>query len=65
MLIGIVVKNGIVLIDLHYSYVVSGACLLFIRSSFRAVARLRPVLMTTFYHYSGTVPMAIGGGERF
>ncbi|WP_306669601.1 efflux RND transporter permease subunit [Phocaeicola dorei] len=55
-------KNGIVLID-YLPYVVSGACLLFIRSLFRAVVVLRPVLMTTLTTILGMVPMAIGGGE--
>jgi hypothetical protein len=62
MLIGIVVKNGIVLIDyitlcrergmsVIHSVVVSGR------------SRLRPVLMTTLTTILGMVPMAIGGGE--
>jgi HAE1 family hydrophobic/amphiphilic exporter-1 len=62
MLIGIVVKNGIVLIDyitlcrergmaVIHSVVVSGR------------SRLRPVLMTTLTTILGMVPMAVGGGE--
>ncbi len=62
MLIGIVVKNGIVLIDyitlcrergmsVIHSVVVTGR------------SRLRPVLMTTLTTILGMVPMAIGGGE--
>lgn len=62
MLIGIVVKNGIVLIDyitlcrergmgVIHSVVVAGR------------SRLRPVLMTTLTTILGMVPMAIGGGE--
>ena len=62
MLIGIVVKNGIVLID----YIT--LC----RERGRAVknsvvtagkSRLRPVLMTTMTTILGMVPMAIGGGQ--
>ena len=51
MLIGIVVKNGIVLID----YIT--LC------RERGRSRLRPVLMTTLTTILGMVPMAIGGGE--
>ena len=62
MLMGIVVKNGIVLIDyiilcrergmgIPYSVVTSGK------------SRLRPVLMTTLTTVLGMVPMAIGTGE--
>jgi HAE1 family hydrophobic/amphiphilic exporter-1 len=62
MLIGIVVKNGIVLIDyitlcrergmaVIHSVVVSGR------------SRLRPVLMTTLTTILGMVPMAVGSGE--
>lgn len=62
MLIGIVVKNGIVLIDyislcrergmgVIHSVVTAGR------------SRLRPVLMTTMTTILGMVPMAIGGGE--
>lgn len=62
MLIGIVVKNGIVLIDyitlcrergmaVIHSVVTSGR------------SRLRPVLMTTLTTILGMVPMALGSGE--
>jgi HAE1 family hydrophobic/amphiphilic exporter-1 len=62
MLIGIVVKNGIVLIDyitlcrergmaVLHSVVTSGK------------SRLRPVLMTTATTVLGMIPMAIGGGQ--
>jgi HAE1 family hydrophobic/amphiphilic exporter-1 len=62
MLIGIVVKNGIVLIDyitlcrergmaVIHSVVTSGR------------SRLRPVLMTTLTTILGMVPMAVGSGE--
>ena len=62
MLIGIVVKNGIVLIDytnlnrergysITYSVIHAGR------------SRLRPVLMTTLTTVFGMIPMAIGTGE--
>ncbi len=62
MLMGIVVKNGIVLIDyiilcrergmgIAYAIVTSGR------------SRLRPVLMTTLTTVLGMVPLAIGSGE--
>ena len=62
MLIGIVVKNGIVLIDyitlcrergqsVLHSVVTAGK------------SRLRPVLMTTATTVLGMIPMAIGGGQ--
>lgn len=62
MLVGIVVKNGIVLVDYInlnrergiavINAVVSGG-----------KSRLRPVLMTTLTTILGMVPMAIGGGQ--
>ncbi|HUP90985.1 MAG TPA: efflux RND transporter permease subunit, partial [Solimonas sp.] len=62
MLAGIVVKNGIVLIDLvnrlrdegmeRTAAVIEGGR-----------ARLRPILMTTLTAVLGLLPMAIGGGE--
>ena len=62
MLVGIVVKNGIVLVDyinlnrergssIIHSVVTGGK------------SRLRPVLMTTLTTILGMVPMAIGGGQ--
>ena len=62
MLVGIVVKNGIVLIDyinlmrdrghaLNEAIALSGA------------SRLRPVLMTAFTTLLGMLPMALSGGE--
>ncbi len=62
MLVGIVVKNGIVLIDYtlllrQRGYGVRQAVLKAGRS------RLRPVLMTTLTTVLGMVPMAIGVGE--
>ena len=62
MLIGIVVKNGIVLIDYITLNRERGM------SVRRAVldaghSRMRPVLMTSLTTILGMVPMAIGGGE--
>lgn len=62
MLVGIVVKNGIVLVDytnlmrdrgyeLNEAIALSGA------------SRLRPVLMTAFTTILGMVPMALSSGE--
>ena len=62
MLVGIVVKNGIVLVDyinlmrdrnyeLHEAIALAGA------------SRLRPVLMTAFTTMLGMVPMALSRGE--
>lgn len=61
MLIGIVVKNGIVLID--YTQLMRERGMGLIRSAVVAGrSRLRPVLMTTLTTILGMVPMAIGGG---
>lgn len=62
MLIGIVVKNGIVLIDYTRLCRERGMS---IRNSVVAAgrSRLRPVLMTTATTVLGLVPMAIGIGE--
>lgn len=62
MLIGIVVKNGIVLIDF------TGLCrergLSVIQSTVRAArSRLRPVLMTTMTTILGMIPMALSHGQ--
>ena len=62
MLIGIVVKNGIVLIDF------TGLCrergLSAIQSTVKAArSRLRPVLMTTMTTILGMIPMAISQGQ--
>ena len=62
ILMGIVVKNGIVLIDYtilmrERGYSVSQA------SVIAANSRLRPILMTTLTTVLGMVPMAIGQGE--
>jgi HAE1 family hydrophobic/amphiphilic exporter-1 len=62
MLIGIVVKNGIVLIDYIHMLRERG------QSVVQAVvnsakSRLRPVLMTTLTTILGMVPMAIGTGQ--
>ncbi len=62
MLIGIVVKNGIVLID--YITLCRERGMSVVHSVVTAgKSRLRPVLMTTLTTILGMVPMAIGGGE--
>ena len=61
MLIGIVVKNGIVLID--YTMLLRERGLGLIQASIRAgKSRLRPVLMTTLTTVLGMVPMAVSQG---
>lgn len=61
MLIGIVVKNGIVLID--YTQLMRERGMGLIRSSVVAAkSRLRPILMTTLTTILGMVPMAISQG---
>ena len=62
MLVGIVTKNGIVMVDYMNLLVERGS------DVFDAViaggkSRLRPVLMTSFTTILGMLPMAIGGGE--
>ena len=62
ILMGIVVKNGIVLIDYtilmrERGYSVAEA------STIAANSRLRPILMTTLTTVLGLIPMAIGQGE--
>ncbi|MBR2360206.1 MAG: efflux RND transporter permease subunit [Bacteroidaceae bacterium] len=62
MLIGIVVKNGIVLID--YTMLCRERGMAVLNSVVTAGrSRLRPVLMTTLTTILGMVPMAIGSGE--
>ncbi|MBQ0057906.1 MAG: efflux RND transporter permease subunit [Bacteroidales bacterium] len=62
MLIGIVVKNGIVLID--YIHLLRERGLSVIQAVVAAGrSRLRPVLMTTLTTILGMVPMAIGTGQ--
>lgn len=61
MLIGIVVKNGIVLID--YTNLMRERGNGLIRSAtIAARSRLRPILMTTLTTILGMVPMAVGQG---
>ncbi len=62
MLVGIVTKNGIVMVDYMNLLIERGS------DVFDAViaggkSRLRPVLMTSFTTVLGMVPMAVGGGE--
>lgn len=62
MLIGIVVKNGIVLID--YITLCRERGLAVLNSVLTAgKSRLRPVLMTTATTVLGMIPMAVGGGQ--
>jgi HAE1 family hydrophobic/amphiphilic exporter-1 len=62
MLIGIVVKNGIVLVDYIILCRERGQAIInAVVTSGRS--RLRPVLMTTMTTILGMVPMAIGGGQ--
>ena len=62
MLIGIVVKNGIVLID--YITLCRERGMAVINSVVTSgKSRLRPVLMTTATTVLGMIPMAIGGGQ--
>ena len=61
MLIGIVVKNGIVLID--YTQLLRERGIGLIRASVMAArSRLRPILMTTLTTILGMLPMAISHG---
>lgn len=61
MLIGIVVKNGIVLID--YTQLLRERGIGLVRSaSMAARSRLRPILMTTLTTILGMVPMAVSHG---
>ena len=62
ILIGIVVKNGIVLID--YTILCRERGMNVIDASVTAArSRLRPILMTTLTTVLGMVPMAVGNGE--
>lgn len=62
MLIGIVVKNGIVLID--YTNLCRERGLSAISATTKAArSRLRPVLMTTLTTILGMIPMAVSHGE--
>ena len=61
MLIGIVVKNGIVLID--YTMLLRGRGLGIIPATVQAArSRLRPILMTTLTTILGMVPLAVSQG---
>jgi HAE1 family hydrophobic/amphiphilic exporter-1 len=61
MLLGIVVKNGIVLID--YTQLLRERGIGYIQSAVMAArSRLRPILMTTLTTILGMVPMAVGQG---
>ncbi|MEO1034722.1 MAG: efflux RND transporter permease subunit [Pseudomonadota bacterium] len=62
MLVGIVVNNGIVLIDLINQLRADGKALNDAITE-AAAARLRPILMTTLTTALGLLPMAIGWGD--
>ena len=62
ILMGIVVKNGIVLID--YTILMRERGISIVESTIIAArSRLRPILMTTLTTVLGMIPMAIGKGE--
>jgi HAE1 family hydrophobic/amphiphilic exporter-1 len=62
ILIGIVVKNGIVLID--YTNLMRERGMSIVEASVTAArSRLRPILMTTLTTVLGMIPMAVGQGE--
>ena len=62
ILLGIVVKNGIVLID--YTILMRERGMSVIEASVTAAgSRLRPILMTTLTTVLGMIPLAIGRGE--
>ena len=62
ILMGIVVKNGIVLID--YTILMRERGFSIVESTvIAAKSRLRPILMTTLTTVLGMIPMAIGQGE--
>jgi HAE1 family hydrophobic/amphiphilic exporter-1 len=62
LLVGLVVKNGIILLD--YANQLTAAGLPLETSIIRAAAvRLRPIMMTTLCTILGLVPLAIGLGS--
>ena len=62
ILVGIVVKNGIVLID--YTILCRERGMSVLEASVTAArSRLRPILMTTLTTVLGMLPMALGNGE--
>ena len=62
ILMGIVVKNGIVLID--YTILMRERGISVVESTvIAAKSRLRPILMTTLTTVLGMIPMAVGQGE--
>ncbi|MFR9620207.1 MAG: efflux RND transporter permease subunit [Rikenellaceae bacterium] len=62
MLVGIVTKNGIVMID-YFNLLVERGATLYEAIVTGAKSRLRPVLMTSFTTILGMLPMALGTGE--
>jgi multidrug efflux pump len=62
MLIGLVSKNGILIVEFANQRKEAGMNK-FDAISFASVARLRPILMTSFSTILGILPLAIGLGE--
>lgn len=62
MLVGIVLKNGIMMIDFAEDYMKSGDKGYVEAITAACFDRLRPILMTTFSTFMGALPIAIGIG---
>jgi len=62
MLVGIVLKNGIMMIDFAEDYMKSGEKGYVEAITAACYDRLRPILMTTFSTFMGALPIAIGIG---
>ncbi len=62
MLVGIVTKNGIVMVD-YMNLLIERGSSIFDAVVKGGMSRLRPVLMTSFTTVLGMLPMALGGGE--